>query len=379
MWRQPIGAGWSAFSIVNGYVVTLEQRGEQELTTCYELLTGKPLWSHAEATRHETVLGGIGPRSTPTISEGKVYSLGATGILNCLDGATGEPLWTHRLLDDYHLTPETDLQVVAWGRAASPLVVDGLVVVPAGGPADKPKVSLVAFDKTSGDKIWEAGDDQIAFASPTLATVSGVRQILSVNEKTVSGHDPETGKLFWSFPWEGLSTQNANNSQPIAVDGNRVFVSKGYTGGSALVEVDCDDAGKWSTKPIWADSKSMKTKFTNAIVRDGYVYGLSDGTLECIQLADGKRRWKHGRYGHGQILGVGDLLLVQAESGEVFLVAIDPTAHRELSSLAALDGKTWNNPALYGRYLLVRNGEEAACYELPLRERSAAAPAVSQR
>jgi len=367
VWRQPIGAGWAAFSVVNGWAVTLEQRGEEELTTCYEVATGRLMWSHAEQTRHSTVLGGVGPRSTPTLHQGRVYSLGATGILNCLDGATGAVLWTHRLLDEYRLTPELDMTSVAWGRAASPLLVDGLVVVPAGGPPEGPKVSLVAFDQNSGAKAWEGGDDQIAFASPTIATLSGVRQILSVNEATVTGHDPETGKALWSFPWPGSSNQNASNSQPVVIGPDQLFISKGYTGGSALWKIDCDNSGRWTTEQVWADAKIMKTKFTNIVLRDGFVYGLSDGTLECIDVATGKRRWKHGRYNHGQVLGVGDFLIVQAESGEVLLVAIDPKEHRELGRLAAIEGKTWNNPALAGPYLLVRNGEQAACFELPLR------------
>ncbi len=352
---------------MNGFAVTQEQRGDEEWVTCYEALTGKLMWMHSQRARHDTTLGGVGPRSTPTIHKGRVYALGATGILNCLDGATGKVLWTHRLQEEYGLTPDTDLANMAWGRSGSPLIVDDLVVVPGGGPAQGRKVSLVAFQQDTGDRIWEGGDDQIAYASPSLVTLSGVRQILIVNEKTVTGHDPETGKVIWSFDWLGNSNQNANNSQAVVVSDERVFISKGYMGGSALFQVQCDAAGAWKTTQLWADTKTMKTKFTNVVVRDGLVYGLSDGTLECIDLATGKRRWKHGRYGHGQVLGVGDLLIVQAESGEVFLVATTPDEHRELGQLAALEGKTWNDPVLYGRYLLVRNGEQAACFELPLK------------
>ncbi len=366
VWQNSIGAGWSAFSVVNGFAVTLEQRGEDELVVCYEASTGKPVWVHTEKTRHDTTLGGVGPRSTPTIVDGKIYALGATGILNCLEGATGNVLWQHRLLEEYGLTPDEDIKNVAWGRSASPLVIDGLVVVPAGGPAAGPKVSLVAFDKDSGSKVWEGGDDQIAYASPAVGLLAGVRQVLSVNETTVTGHDPETGKVFWSFAWPGMSNQAANTSQAIALAGDRVFVSKGYTGGSKFLKVECDDKAAWSATKIWEDSKMMKTKFTNVVLYEDHIYGLSDGTLECIELATGKRCWKHGRYGHGQILGVRDLLIVVAETGEVALVTLTPKEHQELGRFAALEGKTWNNPALYGRYLLVRNSEQAACYELPL-------------
>lgn len=364
VWKQPIGAGWSAFSVVNGFALTLEQRGPEELVSCYEALTGKLRWSHGDQARHETTLGGIGPRSTPTIHEGRVYTLGATGILHCLEGATGQPRWTHNLLDEYGLTPVTDLESVAWGRAASPLIVDDLVVVPAGGPAQGRQVSLVAYHKDTGERAWEGGDDQIAYASPALATLCGVRQILSVNEKTVTGHDPATGKVLWTFPWPGTSNQNASNSEAVAVGDDQVFISKGYNGGAALFKIQQQSTGDWSAEPLWADMRVMKTKLTNVVIREGYVYGLSDGTLECIELSTGKRRWKKGRYGHGQILGVDDVLLVLSEAGELFLVELTPEAHRELGHVPAIEGKTWNNPALYGNVLLVRNGEQAACFEL---------------
>jgi outer membrane protein assembly factor BamB len=142
-------------------------------------------------------MGGVGPRSTPTIAGGRVYALGATGILQCLEGSTGKLVWEHNLLEIYGLTQaESELEVM-WGRAASPLVVDDLVVVPAGGKSGKTR-SLVAFRAEDGEKVWEAGTDQIAYASPSLATLGGQRQIVIVNEKTVTGHDPATGKQLWS-------------------------------------------------------------------------------------------------------------------------------------------------------------------------------------
>ena len=366
LWRQPIGAGWSAFAAVNGFAVTLEQRGEEELVTCYEISSGELRWSHGIKARHATLMGGVGPRSTPTIDEGKVYALGATGVLRCLDGATGVLLWSNNLLKRYKINPEEDLSMIAWGRAASPLVVDELVVVPAGGPEGGQRVSLVAFNKSTGDLVWQGGDQQISYSSPALGILGGERQILIVNESSVSGHDPATGKQLWDHPWEGSSNSNASSSQAVPLPEDRVFVSKGYGGGSALLRVRRDSESKWSAEEIWSEPGNLKTKFTNVVIMDGYVYGLSDGILECVALETGKRAWKRGRYGHGQILGVDDLLLVQAESGEVSLVEATPEAHRELATFPAIDGKTWNNLCLYGPRLLVRNAEEAACYELPV-------------
>lgn len=365
LWRIPIGAGWSSFAVVNGFAVTMEQRGEEELVTCYEVSTGRLRWWHAETCRHHTVLGGAGPRSTPTIDEGRVYALGATGILRCLDGADGREIWSDDLLARIGVTPSEDLKAVAWGRAASPLVVDQLVVVPLGGPAGGPYTSLIAFDKQTGEVAWTGGHHQVAYASPSLATIHGVRQILIVNEDFVSGHLPQTGEVLWEHPWPGKSTTNANVSQAVPLADDRIWLSKGYNGGTLVLQLSRSQAGNWKVAEVRRNRRILNTKFTNVVVHGRYVYGLSDGILECADLEAGKRQWKGGRYGHGQILGVGDLLLVQAQSGYVVLVEASPAGHNELGSFAALEGKTWNNPCLYGHFLLVRNAEEAACYRLP--------------
>jgi outer membrane protein assembly factor BamB len=260
-----------------------------------------------------------------------------------------------------------EAEALPYGRSGSPLVAGDLVVVPAGGPPDGRKVSLVAYDKKTGERVWEGGDQQISCSSPTLATLLGVEQVVIVNESSVSGHDVATGAVLWQHPWgEGRSNANANVSQAMPLPPDRVFLSKGYGIGAALIELRLD-GGDFAVEEIWHANQVMRTKFTNPAIHDGYVYGLSDGILESIDLATGERMWKAGRYRQGQVLRVGDLLLVVAESGEVSLVEATPERRNHvLGSFQAVEGKTWNNPALYGPYLLVRNSAEAACYKLPL-------------
>jgi outer membrane protein assembly factor BamB len=366
LWRQPIGAGWSGFVAVNGYAVTMEQRGEEELVTCYEIATGKLCWAQSEANRHSTPMGGVGPRSTPTIHEGKVYTLGPTGSLLCLDGATGEVVWRDNLLARYNVPTGEDVKAVAWGRSNSPLIVDDLVVVPAGGPQAGPHVSLAAFDRLTGELVWGAGNRQVSYASPTLAMLGDRRMILSVNENFVSGHDPATGAVLWQIEWKGSSNGDANTSQPHLLSDGRLLLSKDYGIGAALWQLTAAPDGTVTTNEIWANSAVLKTKFTNLVMYQGFAYGLSDGILECIEIETGKRQWKKGRYGHGQILLAGDVLLVQAESGEVVMVEPTPDKLHEIAKFPAIEGKTWNNLCLYGDVLLVRNAEEAACYRLPL-------------
>ena len=367
-WRRAIGAGWSGFAAVNGYAVTLEQRGDEEWVTCYTVATGEPVWAHAIPGRHETLLGGAGPRSTPVIFDGKVYTLGALGMLLCLDGATGKPIWQQDLLTRIQVTPAQDMQAVAWGRANSPLVFDQSVVVPLGGKRAGPHVSLIAFDRLTGDPIWQAGDRQVSYASPTLAELCGKQQILSVNEDQISGHDPESGQILWTVDWPGNSASNASVSQPVPLPPDQFLLTKGYGLGAALYQLlPAASQQPWTVRPVWANERVLKTKFTNVVVHKQHVYGLSEGVLECVALSTGERAWKAGRYGHGQMLGVGDHLLVLGEEGELVLVAADPSQHRELGRVAALNGKAWNTLCLFGSQLLVRNASEAVCFELTTR------------
>ena len=365
VWRQPIGAGWSSFSIVNGYAVTMEQRGSEELVTCYEVATGESMWAHSMEIRHETVMGGVGPRATPSIDEGRVYAVGATGVMRCLDGKDGSLLWQKDLVTEFGGDHEADQSAIAWGRSGSPLVIQGMVVVPSGS-ANADRATLVAFDKVSGDLLWKAGDSKASYSSPVAATLGGVELILFVAEDVLLAFAIDTGEQLWSWEWPGKSSANANVSQPHAIGGDRVFLSKGYGQGCEMLQVK-NDGNEWTVESVWRKPTYLKTKFTNVVVRDGMAFGLDDAIMQCVELETGRKLWKRGRYGFGQVLGVGDLVIVQAEDGRVLLVdAADK--FKELTEFQAVDGKTWNNPALYGRFLLVRNSQEAACYELPLGE-----------
>lgn len=353
MWRQPIGAGWSAFAVSGNFAITQEQRGKIEMVVAYDLKSGRVKWSHGDSTGYESPIPGNGPRATPTIAGNRVYTLGGTGMLNCLDLATGRRLWSKDIIQD------NASRINSWGMSGSPLILDGLVIVSAGGREGN---SLVAYHEDTGARIWSGGNDRAAYSSPLVTTIAGVRQILIFNQNNVAAHDPATGQILWQQAWPSGSECVA---QPIPLPGDRVFVSSGYGIGCKLFQIQHNEDGGLFASLIW-ETNRLKAKFTNVIHREGYIYGLDDGILVCLDLANGERQWKAGRYGHGQMIGVGDLLLIQAESGDVVLVEVNPQAHVELARLAALDNKTWNNPALAGRYLLVRNDREAACYELPL-------------
>jgi outer membrane protein assembly factor BamB len=372
VWRQPIGAGWGGFAICGDHAVTLEQRGEEELVTCRSVVTGEIEWVVPVTARHQTVLGGVGPRSTPTIRDGVVYTTGATGWLHAIDGPSGRVRWRKNVLDDLGIDAAAHAAAVAWGRAGSPLVTDTLVIVPGGGPragagnAPGEFISLAAYDRSTGARVWTGGTEQISYATPERVSVAGEDLILVVNEAHVAAYDPATGAERWSFAWPGHSNSDASCSQAHVIAGDRIFVSKGYGIGAAVFERTAAAEAKPVWSAVWSMPALLKTKYANVAIHDGHAYGLSDGILECVRLADGKRMWKGGRYGQGQVLRVSDMLLVQCESGEVVFVACTPDAHRVVGRTAALSGQTWNNPAVSGDRLLVRNAEEAACLKLPL-------------
>jgi outer membrane protein assembly factor BamB len=379
LWRREIGGGWSSFAIVGEYAVTQEQRGEQELVSCYRLTTGEPVWTHADETRFDPAdfegsLGGIGPRATPTIVGERIYTQGGTGIVNCLDARTGRVIWSHDTAEEF------GAPVAVWGKSGSPLVVDDMVVISVGAPAEAEHEgsdydsSLVAFDAQTGEVRWAAGKRAAAYATPVLATLAGERQIIVVNESWVTSHRVADGEVLWEHPWAHEEDHNASCPQPIPLDGDRVFLSKGYGTGASLLKVVRDDEGRSAAEPLWSPAirRVMKTKFSNVVIRDGFVYGLDDVLLECIELETGKIRWKKRRnpeFGHGQILLVGETILVLSESGELALVEATPDEYHELASMQVLSDAnvTWNNPAFSPPYLLVRNAREAACYRLPVK------------
>ena len=229
VWRQPIGAGWSAFAVVGNSAVTQEQRGEYEMVVCYDLMSGQEQWSHSDHDRYEATPAGVGPRATPTIVDDRVYTLGATGILNCLDLGTGERIWSEDILYD------NDAELASWGMSGSPLVLEDLVVVSAGGEDGK---SLVAYHKDTGERVWRAGSDPAGYSSPLITTLAGVPQILVFNYGSVAAHDPNDGQILWQHPWP---TGTECISQPVPLPNDHLFVSSGYGIGCKLFQIARDD------------------------------------------------------------------------------------------------------------------------------------------
>ncbi len=354
-WRQPVGAGYASFAIAGDALVTIEQRRENEAVVCYDAETGRERWVFEYPALFSEPLGGDGPRATPTIADGKVFALGATGVLVCLDAVTGEQVWRLDLLE------ENGVKNIEWGMCGSPLVVDGMLVVNPGaqkGTADSRAMWAVSTE--TGERIWSAGTTQASYASPMLATLAGVQQVLQFDAKGLLAYDASDGAALWSVPRK--SDFDLNAAQPIVLADDRVLISS--NAGCELVKVTLE-AGEWKTEVLWK-TRSMKSHYANMVHHNGFLYGLDNGILACVNLENGEREWKKGRYGHGQLLLSGDLLVILSEKGELALVEATPQGYRELGRIEAIEGRTWNNHALVDGTVYVRNHVEMASYQLPL-------------
>ena len=351
IWRQPIGGGYASFTIARRRAFTIEQRGPQEVVAAYDVATGRELWATGWKAIFRESLGGDGPRATPTWADGTVYALGATGELRALEEATGRVVWRKNMLDE---NAATNLD---WGMAASPLVVGDTLVVLPGGSSGR---SVVAYDRRTGGRVWSALDDKQAYSSPMLVTLGGVPQILVFGAMRLMGLTPDRGDLLWEYPWR--TSFDINAGQPIVIGKNRVFLSSGYGTGAAVIELT--PAGtRLLVREVWRNNR-MKNQFTSSVLHDGFIYGLDESILACVDAATGELRWKGGRYGYGQVLLASGHLIVLAEDGDLALVRATPERHEEIVRFPVLTGKTWNHPAMADGYLLIRNLAEMAAFDL---------------
>ena len=354
LWRKPIGPAWSSFAVRGPLMYTQEQRGEEEVVSCYDMTTGEPVWRHSDAARFWESNAGAGPRATPTLSNGRVYTLGGTGIVNALDAGDGTVVWSR------HAEKDTGAKLPGWGFAGSPLVLGDLVIVATSG-------KLVAYDLATGAPRWLGTKGGSGYSSPQVLTIGGVEQIVQLSTFGAVGVAPADGTLLWEHEWKGDGIV-----QPAMTADGDILIGSGSglsESGMRRLAVAHGPSG-WTVEERWT-STGLKPYFNDFVVHAGHAFGFDGAILSCIDLKDGQRTWKGGRYGHGQLLLLPeqDLLLVLSEQGELALVAAKTDTFNELARHPAIEGKTWNHPVLAGDVLLVRNSEEMAAFRLSLEGR----------
>lgn len=355
IWKSRIGPGWSSFTVCGDRLFTQEQRGEKEAVICLNAQTGAELWSHEYTGRFWEAVAGAGPRATPTISDQGLICLGANGNLLCLDPMNGNVRWKRDLQTD------SDRKPPQWGFSSSPLVHDGMVVVHAGGSADR---GVMAYDATTGEPRWSVPSGDHSYRSPHAAAFDGVTGILMQTNDGLQFLNPADGATLWNHEWKG---DNYRVTQPLVI-GNSVLLATSLGIGTRRITV-LRKEDRWETVEDWTTNE-MKPDFNDFVEYQGHLYGFDGNIFSCLDLTNGKRLWKRGRYGNGQVLLLPDhgQLLVISETGEIILLHASPEKLIEVGKFQAITGKTWNHPVLIGNRLFVRNGEEVACYELPTAE-----------
>lgn len=355
LWKKPVGAGWSSFAVAGAFAFTQEQRGPSEVVACYEVATGNEVWTQQREARFDEPMGGPGPRATPTLADGAVFVTSASGVLLRLKASTGEVVWQQ---DFKSLSGRAVLPM--WGYAASPLVTNSLVIIYAGGPGDK---GVMAFDAVSGQPRWSAACGPESYSSPQLSKVLGEDTLLMLTNDGLLLLDPASGKVRLNYEWK---FQGYRALQPTVIGEDVILLPTPMSEGTRAIRVS-KKGEQLAPEELWT-SKQLKTDFSDLIAHQGYLYGIDGSLFSCLDLKTGVRAWKGGRYGKGQalLLESSDQILIAAEDGRIVLLQADPTAHKEVTSFQALQGKTWNHPVLVGDKLLVRNATEAACYALPV-------------
>lgn len=385
VWRAPVQSGFAGPVVADGRVFVLDWLEDPESRTmdgterlvALDEETGSVLWAHDWATSYRMlqVSYAIGPRATPTVDGDRVYVVGASGILRCVDVETGALIWQKSYIDDY------DTSVATWGIASSPLVDGDRLIAVVGG---EPDALVVAFDKHTGTELWRAVDmvGEMGYGQPVIYEAGGVRQLVVWHAAALVSLNPETGSVYWEQPWEvgaGMSV-----ATPVR-DGNYLLVSQFYNG-SMMMRLDTDRPAAsmlWkgsSRSEMPGDTDGLHSMITTPIVTGDYVYGVgSYGELRGLSARTGERLWMSGemtaqsRWGTAFMVRQGDRYFVSNDDGDLIIARFTPEGYEEIDRTTLIEPTSrsgygpqrrfdrpvsWSHPAYANRHIVQRNDKE---------------------
>ena len=350
LWRIPLGEGFSGVSISDGRAYTMYAKGEDEIVVCLDAKSGKELWRHLDDYLFENRQGGNGPRSTPTVDGDKVYVLSAFGRLVALDALTGKQRW------DYDFTKAFSSELPRHGFATSPIIEGNLLLVETGGAGN----ALVAFDKQSGDIAWSSQNDVSGYSSPITETILGRRQTVFFTGDGLVSVSPKDGSVYWRYDWQ--TSFNVNAATPVFIAPDKIFISSGYDMGAAVVQIKETD-GKFTASEVWKN-RVMKNHFSSSILHDGYLYGLDNAILKCVEANTGEEQWVARGFGKGSLIYADGHLIILGEGGNLALVKATHTEYKEVAQTQVFTGRCWTLPTLSNGKLYLRNDQELICFDL---------------
>jgi outer membrane protein assembly factor BamB len=335
-WKASLGTGFSSVAIADGRVYGMGNAAGTDTVACLDLATGRTIWKHS----YRCSAGSYpGPRATPTVHAGTVYTLSLEGHLYALDAATGKVRWLKHLRDDLGIRPP------GWDFAGSVVVAGDRLLLNAGR-------SGLALDARTGAKIWDSGPGPGGYATPVLATFAGRAAAVIFGENAAFGVDVADGTVRWSFPWETGSDVNA--ADPVVTDAG-VFVASAYGKGSALYDVS-------GARPVqvWKNG-AFETHFSSFVAAGGHVYGIDGdarqpgaGVLKCLEVATGRTLWS-APAGFGSLVATREHLVVLNSTGTIIVAEASSAGYRELARASLPRDQYWTPPALAQGMLFVRN------------------------
>ncbi len=355
VWEREVGEGYAGPAVADGAVVLFHRVGGDEVVECLDAATGKGRWKFAYPSAYRDDFGkGDGPRATPLIAGGSVFTLGAGNVLSCVQLATGRRLWQRDLAADYRPRPGF------FGVGTTPLLEAGRLLVNVGARG----AGVVAFDPANGKELWRSTDQGASYSSPVAATVGGVRHAIFFTREGVLSLDPSNGAVRFARRWRSRLDASVNAATPL-VAGDRVFVTASYGTGALLLRCTKDGA-----EEVWKGGDVLSSQYVTPVVRDGFLYGC-DGrqdagsvTLRCLELATGKVRWSKESFGCASLTVADGRLLLLTDEGELALADCSPNAYRERARAAILAAPVRAYPALSGGRLYARDARRLGCWNL---------------
>ncbi len=372
LWKTPLTAGFSSLAVEGSIAATLVSRtidgAPREVCVALDSNTGKELWATPLGiAKYEgggdsgtpDNGGGDGPRSTPTIDSGRVYALDARLNLACLDAKTGEKIWSKDIIKEHNG------RNISWENAASPIIEGDLIFMAGGGPGE----ALLGIDKKTGKTIWKGEDDKMTHATPVVATILGVRQVVFFTQKGLASVEPKTGKLLWryAFPY------NVSTAASPVIAGDIAYCAAGYNVGSGAARIT-KTGDTFEAKEIWrTKGNKIANHWSTPVEKDGYLYGMfsfkeyGTGAVKCVELATGREAWAQPNFGSGQAILAGGKLVALGDSGQIVLIDPSPERYKELARMQTVTGKCWSTPTISNGHLYVRSTKEGACYDVSVK------------